>query len=449
MAHRALIFITVPTKDNPGLPRAFLKVGGISLLERQLRMLKRLGIEDVTLVAGEFLSAVENAKFRRGPEKIKILNLPDMKPEGHFPKGEKVLVLEAGVLIDERIMKAVLAKKSRRAIAVYPEKTVIYGKGYGLKLKTAKGEKLFASAATVLGEDIIKAFATRGFQETPLPNLLKTGLAMAASPFVDISKLPTYLADRRRDLEIMWRPVGKQSETGKATRAQIATAQKGCLDWPARWIHPFFENLTVELISPFPITPNHITLITMIVGFYITHLFWTGQMLLGLILALIIGVLDGVDGKLARTKMEQTKLGEFEHIADKIVEYSWYIGIAIFLAGVEGNALPWALAVLTILFAAAEVVQGEFFRRLTGKQLDDAGKFERTARIFTARRNTIIWGLIPFALMDQWLLGFWAVAIFTAFTFFLAQVRFFIRVREYGSEKSSEIKKNFDDTAYF
>lgn len=449
MAQKALIFITSETRDKPGYPRAFLKVGGISLLERQLRQLKRLGIEDVTVVAGEFLSALEETKFRRGPEKITILSLPDMKPEGNFPKGEKVLVLEAGVLIDERIMKAVLAKKGRRTLATFPEKTVIYGKGYGLKLKSARGEKLFASVASVLGEDIIKAFGARGFQETPLVNLLKTVLAATASPFIDVSKMPTYLADRRRNLDIMWRPVAKQSETGKATRAQIATAQKGCLDWPARWIHPFFENLTVELICPYPITPNFITVITFLVGGYITYLFATGQMLFGLILALVIGVLDGVDGKLARTKMEQTPIGELEHIADKIVEYFWYLGIAWYLAGVEGNALPWALAVLIILFAWAEVVQGEFFRRLTGKQLDDAGKFERTARIFTARRNTIIWGLIPFALLDQWLLGFWAVAIFTALTFFIAQVRFIIRVREYGSEKSLEIKKNFDDTAYF
>lgn len=449
MALKALIFITAPAKDDPGVPRGFLKVGGISLLERQLRQLKRLGVEDATLVAGEFLTLLEEAKFRRGPDKIKILSLPDMKPEGNFPRGDKVLVLEAGVLLDERIMKAVLSKKSRCAVAIFPEKTVIYGKGYGLKLKTAKGEKLFASAATVLGEDIIKAFATRGFQETPLANLLKIVLVASASAFVDVSKLPTYLADRRRELEIMWRPVGKKSETGKATRAQIATAQKGCLDWPARWIHPFFENLIVEYISPFPITPNMITVLTGVVGFWITYLFATGQMVLALGLALVIGVLDGVDGKLARTKMEQTKAGELEHILDKFVEYSWYFGIAWYLAGVEGNALPWALAVMIVLFAWAEVVQGEFFRRFSGKQLDDAGAFERKFRIVGARRNTQVWGLIPFALTGTWLLGFWFIAIYAAVTFFVAQARFIIRVREYGSEKSLEIKKNFDDTAYF
>lgn len=449
MAHKALIFITAPAKDDPSLPRAFLRAGGITLLERQLRQLKRLGIEEAALVAREFLPLVEDAKFRRGPDKLEILSLADLKPEGHFGRDQNVLVLEAGVLIDERIMKAVIGNRSRRSVAVYPEKTAIYGKGYGLKLKTSGSEKLFASAATVLGEDIVKAFATRGFQEDPLGSLLKVVIKAASSPFVDISKLPTYLPDRRRDVEIMWRPVAKNPETGAATRAQIATAQKGVLDWPARWIHPFFENAIVEIIAPFPITPNMITVLTGIVGFYITYLFATGQLLLGLILAVVIGVLDGVDGKLARTKMEQTNIGELEHILDKVVEYSWYFGIAWYLAGVEGNALPWALAVMIVLFAWAEVVQGEFFRRFSGKQLDDAGDFERMFRIVGARRNTQIWGLIPFALLKAWLWGFWFIALYAALTFFVAQARFIIRLREYGSEKSLEIKKNFDDTAYF
>ena len=104
---------------------------------------------------------------------------------------------------------------------------------------------------------------------------------------------------------------------------------------------------------------------------------------------------------------------------------------------------------LIILFSWAEGVQGEFFRRMTGKQLDDAGEFERTFRLFSARRNTKMWLLIPFALYQAWLAGFVAMAVYGVVTFFVAQTRFIIRVREFTSEKSLEIKRNFDDTAYF
>lgn len=446
----ALIIVNGKAKGDSGLSRSFLKVGGITLLERQLRQIKRLGIETARLVTKNYTELLEKKRFKNAPETVEIISPKDIAASPWIAD-EKVLVLEEGVLIDERIMKAVLASsaKSKRCVAVFPANTVIYGKGLGLKLKGGGQEVLFASAAVVLGKDVLAAANYVDFGQETLKALLKEVIGKGKAVLKDVSKMPTYLPDRRREVEIMWRPVAEKSETDKATKALIATAQKSVLDWPARWVHPPFENFLVEQLCPFPVSPNFITLVTFVLGIWITYLFATGEMLLGLAGTLVIGVLDGVDGKLARTKMMQTRIGELEHILDKIVEYSWYFGIAWYLSGVEGNALPWALSAIIVTFAWAEVVQGEFFRRLTGKQLDDAGDFERKFRIIGARRNTQIWAFIPFALTDTWLLGFGFVAFYAAITFFVAQARFIIRVREYGSEKSLEIKKNFEDTAYF
>jgi len=447
----ALIFVNAQAKDDPDLPRSFLRVGGISLLERQLRQLRRLGIEKVRLMTSNYKDIFQRTTFQTVPESIEILDYRDAKATNFWLADEKVLVLEEGVLIDERLIKAVLegTQKAKRKLVVFPANTVIYGKGLGLKLQDTVAELLFGSVALVRGVDIMYAASETSFATHPLKATLKAALGAGKAAYIDISTMPTYLPDRRREVPIMWRPVAEKAETGKATRALIAMAQKGVLDWPARWIHPLFENPMVEFICPTPITPNFVTLVTIIVGLYIAWLFFTGQMAWALMGALVIGVLDGVDGKLARTKMLQTRIGELEHIADKVIEYAWYFAIAGYLSTVEGNALPWALSILIVLFAWAEVVQGEFFRRLTGKQLDDAGDFERKFRIVGARRNTQIWAFIPFALTDTWLLGFWFVAIYAAVTFFVAQARFIIRVRDYGSEKSLEIKKNFEDTAYF
>ncbi|MCH8081039.1 MAG: CDP-alcohol phosphatidyltransferase family protein [Proteobacteria bacterium] len=446
----ALIIVNAKAKGDNDLSRSFLKAGGITLLERQLRQIKQLGIETVRLVTRSHADLLEKTRFKNAPKTVEVISPKDIAASPWIAD-EKVLVLEEGVLIDQRIMKAVLGSstKSKRCVAVFPANTVIYGKGLGLKLKGGGQEVLFASAAAVLGTDVLAAANYIDFGREPLKAILKEAIGKGKAVLKDISKMPTYLPDRRREVKVMWRPVAEKSETDKATRALISTAQKGVLDWPARWVHPPFENFLVEQLCPTPVSPNFITLVTFVLGMWITYLFATGDMLLGVAGALVIGVLDGVDGKLARTKMMQTRIGEFEHILDKIVEYSWYFGIAWYLSGVEGNALPWALSIIIVAFAWAEVAQGEFFRRLTGKQLDDAGDFERKFRIIGARRNTQIWMFIPFALMDAWLWGFGFVAFYAAVTFFVAQVRFFIRVRDYGSEKSLEIKKNFEDTAYF
>ena len=45
-------------------------------------------------------------------------------------------------------------------------------------------------------------------------------------------------------------------------------------------------------------------------------------------LALIVGVLDGIDGKLARLKAQTTKAGKREHDLDYLVETSWWAALA-------------------------------------------------------------------------------------------------------------------------
>lgn len=107
------------------------------------------------------------------------------------------------------------------------------------------------------------------------------------------------------------------------------------------------------------------------------------------------------------------------------------------------------LAILIVTFAWAEVVQSEYYRRLTGRQLDDAGDIERGFRLITARRNTIMWGLVPFALTESWLVGFWIMGIYTMVTFFVAQWRFIVRLKDYASSVSPQISENFKKTEYF
>ncbi len=108
----------------------------------------------------------------------------------------------------------------------------------------------------------------------------------------------------------------------------------------------------------------------------------------------------------------------------------------------------WGIGAIAILFALAEAVQGEFYRRFTGRQLDDAGTFERRFRLVAGRRNTFFWSLIPFGLASAWYQGFIMIAAYSAVTFFITQARFFVRLRQYGIESSERIAANFSETAY-
>lgn len=457
MMKSALIFVDRPTEDDDQKPRAMLNVGGLTLLERQLRQLKDAGVERVRVVTRDYPEFLFNAvgKFRKVPGDVSVIdgNMPT-DAELMADEGDSVLVIEDGVLIDDRIIKSILAagEGGSAAIALFPPRAVTFGQGAGSRISLEGEDRLFASAAAIPW-DVFRSVMAVALPHEPLQTLLEDAMAGGLSgtdvEFVDISEFETYEANRRREVPILWRPVTVAAECARATRVLLNMAQKGVLDWPARWIHPPFEDLCVVALLRTFVTPNMITVLTGIMGGGIAYLFATGQMGIALAGALAVGVLDGVDGKLARVKRLTSKVGEMEHLVDKVVEYAWYVAIAYYLSGVTGDGAPWVLSLVIIGFAWAEVVQGELFRRLTLKQLDDAGAFERRFRIIGARRNTIVWIWIPFALTEQWAIGFWLAAVYTMATFFVAQWRFIVRIRDYALSEGSAIADNIRRTEYF
>ena len=365
---------------------ANLKVAGITVAERQRRQLLRLAAQDVCDAQGA-------GTAWRGP----------------------LLVIEAGLIADERLIAAFLSAVRKHQVS--------------------------AGALVAIGPDG-RPGGLAWLQDAGVPADWTALIERAER--IDLSATPSYSPERRRHVPLMWeRPVDAASAR-KAANQLLAAAQKGCLDWPARFVHPPIENAVVRLLWPVPITPNMISLLAFLLGLYAAWCFASGALWTGLILALIVGPIDGIDGKLARSRMEFSRWGDLEHVGDKIVEYAWIAG----LAAAVGTGAAWALAALIVCTALAEAVQGEFYRRITGAQLDDAGPFERGYRLISGRRNTFFWSLLPFAWFDAWGAGLVMIAVYSTVNFFIMQARFFVRLAEYGRAKSAAIAANLDATAY-
>ena len=94
-----------------------------------------------------------------------------------------------------------------------------------------------------------------------------------------------------------------------ATRTLIHAAQKCALDLPALLLDPRFKNRLVFWLRNTRITPNQVTVCTGVFGAGIAYLFLHGWLRLGITLAYAVEVLDGVDGKLARTRLQTSRLG--------------------------------------------------------------------------------------------------------------------------------------------
>lgn len=428
------LLFALSTRSDANAPRAGLVAGGIPVLVRQMRQLKALGVTDFLVLASEGFGALE-ARLAQEARRCGLTLVWATTPEplAGIVRERSLLVLDEGLLIDERLLEAF-----DEAASLHD-----YSTGPLLSQWSTRGGAL-GGVAFFPADSIDPGKLGAGGTRLPRDSRALAGSARAEVGRFDFSQLDTYAPSRRRRVPMLWRFPDSAEGAQAATAELLAAAQKGCLDWPARFIHPPVENLLTRLLLPTPVTPNTLSLAIFFAGLFGAWLFAIGQVWPAMILALVIGPLDGVDGKLARTRHEFSKWGDLEHVGDKIVEYLWYAGIAAWI----GTAWAWAVCALIVFFALAEALQGEIFRRLTGRQLDDAGVIERRFRLISGRRNTFLWTLVPFGLAGLWHWGFVTIAAYAVVTFFFVQIRFFIRLSSQFREDPAAIERNVAKTAY-
>jgi phosphatidylglycerophosphate synthase len=424
-------------------PLAVIEVTGVASLHRQARQAARAGVSRILVMVERMSPGVAAAveAVRRDFGAVDIVRAGDELANA-IADDDIVLSIDEGLVADERAIAAVMAADDATStLAVWRD-----ADSRPVAAECIAANLFFAGVARYPGR-LVRTVAVRLGDWDMQSTLLRAALGAGDCTMVEVGAIPTYCPARRRDVPLQWTRVTDARSAQEATDAALAAAQKGVLDWPARFLHPPVENMLTRLLLPTAMTPNLVSIGVFVLGLVALALFAVGQLWAGLVLALAIGPLDGVDGKLARTRVEFSKWGDLEHVADKIVEYGWFAALAYHFAAV-GHGGAWALAAIIVLFALAEAVQGEFFRRFTGRQIDDAGDFERRFRLIGGRRNTFFWTLVPFAAVDAWYAGFTAIAVYSAATFFVTQARFFRRMREYGTEHSAQVAANFDKTAY-
>ena len=188
---------------------------------------------------------------------------------------------------------------------------------------------------------------------------------------------------------LMWVDIDTERDLDRAKMLIVEKSQKkrGASDFVAHYFNRPIENAILYHISNWSfITPNKLTIATNVLAWFITYLFFSGHLGLGALLTFVVGVMDGLDGKLARIRGCSTKLGLMEHPFDMLYEFSWLIALALFLSRSEG-LLPLTLAPISITFIAFYRFCYDQFGRATGVSLDAYGRFERAFARVAGRRN--------------------------------------------------------------
>src|SRR5213079_2509506 len=365
-------------------PEALIELCGVNLLERSLRILQRLGFRHAIVFSTtpEIVGA-ELAKRSWAREQV----IADLVPRANGPvtaqlllaqiPSDRFLIVPGDVYCDSRLLAALCAKDSSAALVDSnpPE--------------FARSLIRNPCGPTLVTKDFLSAFRPTA----PFFTELKNKIDNRKIDIVDAAEEDDYMVNMRRRVRPVCFPAPPEQNRRVAERIILDSAQKGTLDLPA-YFHAPIETGIISLLCKTRITPNQITITGFIVGCSATAAFALGRVGLGILAALIFGIVDGLDGKQARIKIEMTERGKWEHHLDYLIENSWWLAIAFHLW--RSGQFPNVFYFFALLIGSH--LLDEFAKRrakmVKARLLDDLTPFDRAFRLIAARRNVYVWILV-------------------------------------------------------
>ena len=370
-------------------PEALIELCGVNLLERLLRILQRLGFRSVIVfsttpeIIGAELGERSWAREQliaglvpRANEPLTAQWLLEQIPSDHF------LIIPGNIYCDARLLAALCAKGS-------PSGLVDSGPP-----EFARSLIRNPCGPALVTKDFLSAFSPAPFFED-----LKKKIDNHEIDIVDAAQEDDYIVSMRRRVRPVCFPAPSEQNRRLAERIILDSGQNGTLDLPA-YIHAPIETAIISLLCKTRITPNQITIVGFAIGCCATVAFVVGRVGLGILAALIFGIIDGVDGKQSRVKIETTERGKWEHHLDYLIENSWWLAIAFYLW--RSGQFPNVFYFFALLVGSHLLDQ--FAKRrakmATGRLLDDVAPFDRAFRLIAARRNVYVWILACGLLLD-------------------------------------------------
>ena len=372
------------------IPEALIELCGVNLLERLLRILQRLGFRRAIVFSTtpEIVGA-ELAK-RSWPREHITADLASSATEPltaerllEQSSADCFLIVPANIYCDARLLGALCAKDS--SVALVDSNPPEFAQHL---VRNPCGPALIT-------RDFLLALSPTA----PFSSELTRKIDHGKIDTVDAAREDDYIVSMRRHARPLCFRAPLEQDRRLAERIILDSAQKGTLDLPA-YIHAPIETAIISLLCKTRITPNQITIAGFIIGCSATVAFAVGRIGLGILAALIFGIVDGLDGKQSRVKIEMTERGKWEHHLDYLIENSWWLAIAFHLW--RSGQFPNAFYFLALLIASH--LLDEFAKRRVkiarGRLLDDVTPFDRAFRLIAARRNVYVWTLACGFLLD-------------------------------------------------
>ena len=152
-------------------------------------------------------------------------------------------------------------------------------------------------------------------------------------------------------------------------------------------------------IAPYPITPNHLTIIAFLTGIMAAIFIWQNHVTLAIVMLWISGFLDVLDGSLARVKKQSSPYGAFmDLIFDRLVESIFILAFALWYD--KGHWVFYMFYIGVIFNFSTFMATGALIPNLGNKSMYyDFGLVERTETFLTFTLMTLFPSVALYVLM--------------------------------------------------
>lgn len=396
------------------------KLWGLTLLERNLRELEIIGIEEAVVVTLKELQPLRHFQYSL-PKKLtvsfKIANSSDVFESLRSElqnTDDLILVLEGNSLNDRRILI----------------KLIKLDFSFGVISPVGNNR----GSAAILSKSEVLLFLRNSSQN--LTSILSAALKNSKLQKLNLENFEKHIINLRREIDPFLILVQDSKQLEEADRFLSQTVEKGVNDFVAKYIHPPLEFGAVRLLLSSPITPNQITFFWIFLAALTVPLLATGQLLLGLFLAAARNILDGVDGKLARLTLRFSKAGDLlDHATDTLFDGAFYLALGWYFSGGDLNSTAANFTfILFISYCVEKIVPG-VFKKIHKVEIYDYKAIDKFIRLVGSRINNNVWILILGTFLGLGKATFFAVSIWMLMTAAWHTLRLIWVTWQFGGKK--------------
>lgn len=372
-------------------PDVLLPLCGLTLLERTLYTLKRVGIEDFLIVCESWCNPiVEYIKARKLDRDFNLTLFEKTQDIGL--EDNQFLVLDGNVIFDGTIIRDLLAKESKDSIICVDSSPKYF--------KTDKERhKEFVNTGIFLCNRR-NLTALRGSIQEPLISeecIKETGIGIH-----DVNGAFWYRINTQEDLE---RAQG-------VLLSENLTHLEGKEDFVARYTRRFPAKFLAKNLVKTPVTPNQLSVLVLLSFLAAGLLFCFGRYSYDIIagmLVLLALVLDHTDGVVARLKLQTSKFGTWlEGMFDQIGFSAVIFGASIGVYIKTDSILPLVIGML-LLFLHLTI---EYDAKLSREVLkSESGTSQRLVATLPTFRREIFRRLYNFHIQARFLYFGWGVML--------------------------------------